>query len=66
MVIKCMFFLYLRVFSGRYEKNNDKKCLNEISKRELMAKSASKIGKYQIVDFLRLKNLELESTDTII
>ena len=43
-----MFFIS-EVFSGDM-KNNDKKCLNEIS-RELMAKSASKIGKYQIVDF---------------
>ena len=36
-----------------------KKCLDEIAKREEMAKKAAKIGKYKIIDFLRLKNLEL-------
>lgn len=47
--------------SGRYKNKKEKKCLNEIVKREEMAKKAAKIGKYKIIDFLRLKNLELGS-----
>ena len=45
--------------SGRYDNKKEKKCLDEIAKREEMAKKAAKIGKYKIIDFLRLKNLEL-------
>ena len=52
--------------SGRYDKKDSKKCVVEISKREEMAKKASKIGKlylldnyegnYLILNFLTLKN----------
>ena len=47
--------------SGRYDKKDSKKCVVEISKREEMAKKASKIGKFKIVDFLKLKNLGLNN-----
>ncbi len=47
--------------SGRYKNIKEKNCLNEIAKREEMAKKAAKIGRYKIVDFLRLKNLGLGS-----
>ena len=47
--------------SGRYEKNEVDKSIKEISKRENMARKASKIGKFEIVDFLNLKNLELSN-----
>ncbi len=47
--------------SGRYEKNKSNKITLEISKRELMARKAAKIGKFQIIDFLNLKNLKLHT-----
>ena len=47
--------------SGRYKNIKEKNCLNEIVRREEMAKKAAKIGRYKIVDFLRLKNLGLGS-----
>ena len=37
--------------SGRYKNIKEKNCLNEIAKREEMAKKAAKIGRYKIVDF---------------
>ncbi len=45
--------------SGRYVNKNSKDCLKEISKRKKMAQQACKYGKFEIVDFLDLKNLEL-------
>ncbi len=47
--------------SGRYKKNEANKSIKEISKREIMARKAAKIGKFKIVDFLNLKNLELSN-----
>ena len=47
--------------SGRFKKKDDDKCLKEISKREIMARKVSLLGKFKIVDFLNLKNLELNS-----
>jgi len=47
--------------SGRYEKKDSKKCAVEIKKRQEMAKKVCKIGKFQIIDFLNLKNLQLNS-----
>ena len=50
--------------SGRYvthSKDNKAKISREIFKRENMAKKAAKIGKFTIVDFLNLKNLELHT-----
>ena len=47
--------------SGRFNKNQKAECLKEISKREEMAIKAAKLGKFEIVDFLNLKNLELDS-----
>ena len=47
--------------SGRYLNKNSKKCKNEISERKNMAKKASNFGGFEIVDFLDLKNLELEN-----
>ena len=47
--------------SGRFNKNQKAECLKEISKREEMAIKAAKLGKFEIVDFLNLKNLELNS-----
>ena len=50
--------------SGRYStnsKNTKAKISREIFKRENMAKKVAKIGKFTIVDFLNLKNLELHT-----
>ena len=47
--------------SGRYPDKQDIKSQTEISEREEMAKKVSLIGKFEIVDFLRLKNLELNT-----
>ena len=47
--------------SVRYENSSDPKCLKEIEKRKKSAIQASKIGKYEIVDFMNLKCLELGS-----
>ena len=47
--------------SGRYKKKETNQPLKEISKRKKMAINAAKIGKFQIVDFLNLKNLELNT-----
>ena len=47
--------------SARYKKSETDKSLKEINKRENMAKNAAKIGKFKIVDFLNLKNLELSN-----
>ena len=47
--------------SARYKNKNDPKCLKEIKERQAMAIKASKIAKFEIVDFMNLKNLELGS-----
>ena len=50
--------------SGRYSndsKDTKTKISREIFKRENMAKKVAKIGKFTIVDFLNLKNLELHT-----
>ncbi len=47
--------------TGRYKKNEKIKYLKEISKRNKMAEKVAKLGKFEIVDFLGLKNLELGS-----
>ncbi len=47
--------------SGRFDKNQDLKCEKEIIKRKQMAIKVAKLGKFKIVDFLDLKNLELNS-----
>ncbi len=47
--------------TGRYKNNEKQKSLKEISKREEMARKASRLGKFKIVDFLNLKNLELNT-----
>ena len=50
--------------SGRYSadsKDTKAKISREIFKRENMAKKVAKIGKFTIVDFLNLKNLELHT-----
>ena len=47
--------------TGRYKKNEKRKYLKEISKRNKMAEKVAKLGKFEIVDFLGLKNLELGS-----
>ena len=47
--------------TGRYRKNEKVKYLKEISKRNKMAEKVAKLGKFKIVDFLGLKNLELGS-----
>ena len=47
--------------TGRYKKNEKMKFLKEISKRNKMAEKVAKLGKFKIVDFLGLKNLELGS-----
>ena len=47
--------------SARYTNKNDPKCLKEIKDRQAMAIKASKIAKFEIVDFMNLKNLELGS-----
>ncbi len=47
--------------TGRYKKNEKIKYLKEISKRNKMAEKVAKLGKFKIVDFLGLKNLELGS-----
>ena len=50
--------------SGRYRadsKDRKAKISREVFKRENMAKKVAKIGKFTIVDFLNLKNLELHT-----
>ena len=47
--------------SGRYINKQEPKCKKEISMRQEMAKKVAKYGKFKIVDFLNLKNLELSS-----
>ena len=47
--------------SSRYKNVSDPKCLKEIKERQAMAIKASKIAKFEIVDFMNLKNLELGS-----
>jgi LmbE family N-acetylglucosaminyl deacetylase len=47
--------------TGRYDNKDSKKCSIEISKREEMAKKACRLGKFEIIDFLNLRNLELSS-----
>ena len=47
--------------TGRYKKNEREKFLKEISKREKMAKKAARLGGFEIVEFLNLKNLQLNS-----
>ena len=47
--------------SGRFKEKDSDKCLKEISNREIMARKVSSLGKFTIVDFLNLKNLELSS-----
>ena len=47
--------------SGRFKEKDSDKCLKEISNREIMARKVSSLGKFKIVDFLNLKNLELSS-----
>lgn len=47
--------------SARYKTSEKIKCKNEILKREKMARKVAKIGKFSIVDFLNLKNLELHT-----
>ncbi len=47
--------------TGRYKKNEKREYLKEISERNKMAEKVAKLGKFEIVDFLGLKNLELGS-----
>ena len=47
--------------TGRYENKSSKKCIIEISKREEMAKKACHLGKFEIIDFLNLQNLQLNN-----
>ncbi len=47
--------------SARYKSSEKVKCTKEILKREKMARKVAKIGKFFIVDFLNLKNLELHT-----
>ena len=47
--------------SGRYDKKDSKKCTIEIKKRQEMAKKAAKQGKFEIIDFLNLDNLQLNN-----
>ena len=47
--------------SARYKTSEKNKCKNEILKREKMSRKAAKIGKFTIVNFLNLKNLELHT-----
>lgn len=48
--------------SGRYRfSNNEHSLQKEILQRQAMAKKVAKIGKFKILDFLGLKNLELHS-----
>ena len=47
--------------SGRFNNNQDLKCKKEIIKRKQMAIKVAKLGNFKIVDFLDLKNLELNS-----
>ena len=47
--------------SARYKTSEKIKCTNEILKREKMARKVAKTGKFTIVDFLNLKNLELHT-----
>ena len=47
--------------SGRYDKKDSKKCTVEIKKRQEMAKKACRLGKFEIIDFLNLQNLQLNN-----
>tara|TARA_B100000035_G_scaffold122493_1_gene104219 strand:- start:1002 stop:1688 length:687 start_codon:yes stop_codon:yes gene_type:complete len=47
--------------TGRYKANEISKSKKEILKREGMARKTAEIGKFQIVDFLNLKNLNLNN-----
>lgn len=47
--------------SGRYDKKDSKKCTVEIKKRQEMAKKAAIHGKFEIIDFLNLDNLQLNN-----
>ena len=47
--------------SGRYDKKDSKKCIVEIKKRQEMAKKAAIHGKFEIIDFLNLDNLQLNN-----
>ncbi len=47
--------------SARYKTSEKIKCANEIFKREKMARKVAKMGKFLIVDFLNLRNLELHT-----
>ncbi len=47
--------------SGRFSNNQDPKCKKEIILRQQMAIKVAKLGKFKIIDFLNLKNLELNS-----
>jgi len=47
--------------TGRYKINEIDKSKKEIFKRENMARKAAKIGRFKIVDFLNLKNLNLNN-----
>tara|TARA_B100000989_G_scaffold294175_2_gene272805 strand:- start:30773 stop:31459 length:687 start_codon:yes stop_codon:yes gene_type:complete len=47
--------------SARYRSSEKIKCSKEILEREKMARKVAKIGKFMIVDFLNLKNLELHT-----
>tara|TARA_B100001057_G_scaffold492224_2_gene584181 strand:- start:24750 stop:25436 length:687 start_codon:yes stop_codon:yes gene_type:complete len=47
--------------SGRYERAKTNKCIKEINNRKKMAIKASQSGKFQIVDFLNMKNLQLNT-----
>ena len=51
--------------SGRF-KDNQEKCKKEIIKRQKWQKKSVKLGKFQIIDFLNLKNLQLNSYPQII
>ena len=57
-----IFYLYQRAYlDGTKKIKSNKISFLEISKRELMARKAAKIGKFQIIDFLNLKNLKLHT-----
>ena len=43
------------------KKMKEKNFFKEISKREKMAKKAARLGGFEIVEFLNLKNLQLNS-----
>ena len=51
----------MKVYLQDTKIKEDPKCLKEIKDRQAMAVKASKIAKFEIVDFMNLKNLELGS-----